>query len=200
MVKVNKMLDYSIPIGGLSIKSGSLYGAADGSKARFKIQNSVLRIDTPKSGETLADKLAGEKSGGSLAKNFEATLLSHLVTANSQLDEKKKHSEAENKALVQSVVEVVDEVKDKFGTEEGNRLMAKILLNTEAGVTENRVVAAVSDFFLSIRDSALSAYQKVNASEESTTNADSILKKLGEIVVFLNEGVVDDAGEGKEEK
>ncbi|MDR2461308.1 MAG: hypothetical protein LBE38_11130, partial [Deltaproteobacteria bacterium] len=179
------MLDYSIPIGGLNIKSGSLYGATE-KKASFKLKNSVLKIDTPKTG-VLADALNKDKSAGSLAKNFETTLLSHLVKANNKVGEK-KHTDEENEALVGSVVSLVKEVSDEFGDSEANRLMAKILVNTEGGVTENRVVAALGEFFKNIKSTNLGIIANPLSATETGQNANEVLEKLDKIVTFLNDG------------
>ncbi|MDR2349148.1 MAG: hypothetical protein LBF41_00800, partial [Deltaproteobacteria bacterium] len=183
------MLDYGkgVALGGLNIKSGSLYLGSKNNGVQTKLANSVLRISGTESAAGSSSKEAAAAKD-TLSNNFAKSLLSNLVIANNLLDAKNKHSDEENEALVDSVVSVVEEVKEEFGDVEANHLMAKILLNTEGGVTENRITAAIGEFFVSVRNSA---YEKLNGSgktQETVDEANLILKKLGDMAEFLNEG------------
>jgi hypothetical protein len=194
------MLDYGVTLGGLNIKTGSLYGSGSNKtkSLQFKLQNSSLIIGNKKvsgTGSALSDK----ETAGTLARNFKASLLANLVISNNLSVSKDKHTDEENEALAESVTSLVTEVKEEFGDSEANRLMAKILLNTEGGVTENRVTAAIGEFFKSIKDEAMATLGSTGASEESYAKADATLGKLERMVSFLNYGDSEKTTEDGEE-
>jgi hypothetical protein len=84
------MLDLTTPLGGLNIKTGSLYGTAISNRVQNKLQNSVLKIDTNTSATGNGTGKAEEASGskGALARNFATSLLANLVAADRLAEER----------------------------------------------------------------------------------------------------------------
>ncbi|MDR1166952.1 MAG: hypothetical protein LBO66_13990 [Deltaproteobacteria bacterium] len=190
------MLSYQIPIGVLNINGQNLYGASRASKLQGKMDRSALKIENGDIGAVTSSKEVEEKKIGNLEKNFATSLLQQMTDANNKLDEKRKRSEEEKEALASEIVGVVAEVKEKFGSKEATRLMATVLSAVESDFTEERLVAALSTFFLGVKDSAMATLQRHEASEESLKEADRVLGELEEMIAFMNYGATDD-GEGR---
>ncbi|MDR1312338.1 MAG: hypothetical protein LBQ12_01275 [Deltaproteobacteria bacterium] len=182
------MLNLTTPVGGLNIKSGSLYGGTLASRFRQKLENSALKIETPKLGAEASGAKAAQESKGALSKSFAASLLSSLVAADRLAEERNRHSDEENKTLVRAVTDFVGEAKTLFGDDEANRLMANILLSTDGSVTESRIAVAVTEFLGKIKDSAMATLATPGANQDSLDKASRMLEKVSDAVGFLNDG------------
>ncbi|MDR1041357.1 MAG: hypothetical protein LBR80_14600 [Deltaproteobacteria bacterium] len=182
------MLNLTTPVGGLNIKSGSLYGGPSFNQFQTRLKNSALKIEMPKADTGAAgSKAAGDAKGG-LAKNFAASLLANLVAADKLAEERNRHSDEENATLVRAVTDFVDETKSLFGEAEANRLMANLILATDGAVTESRVAVAVTEFLGKIKGEAMGAYSMAGAAQETLDKASDKLDKISEAVAFLNDG------------
>ncbi|MDR1038277.1 MAG: hypothetical protein LBT40_17420 [Deltaproteobacteria bacterium] len=182
------MLNLTTPVGGLNIKSGSLYGGTLASRFRQKIDQSTLKIETPKLGAEARGAKEAAESRGALAKSFESSLLTNLIAADRLAEERNRHTDEENRTLVKAVTDFVAEAKDLFGDGEANRLMANILLATDGAVTESRIAVTATEFLGKIKDSAMAAFSMSGASQESLDKAGKLLEKVSDAVGFLNDG------------
>ncbi|MDR1080152.1 MAG: hypothetical protein LBQ79_04140 [Deltaproteobacteria bacterium] len=182
------MLNLTTPVGGLNIKSGSLYGGTLAGGFKHKIESSTLKIETPGLGAEASGAREAAESKGALARNFAASLLANLVAADRLAEERNRHTDEENKLLVKAVTDFVDETKSLFGDDEANRLMANLLLATDGAVTESRIAVSVTEFLGKIKDTAMATFSAQGSNQEALDKASGLLEKVSDAVGILNDG------------
>lgn len=185
------MINLSIASGGL-IKNHSLYTPSSLS-IKNTLSQSTLRIGGESIGNKVSSGVSEETKSSQLTLSFAESLLKNLTAANALLDDANKRSEEKKAELVNSIVATAEEIQKTFGTAEATRFMALTLTATESSFTEEKLTSAFTEFFSSVKAKAQTVLTKADATVEETNEAQAVLTKLDNFLVFLNGDENDDS-------
>jgi hypothetical protein len=125
-----------------------------------------------------------------ISQNFAKTLMGRLEKEQLKADSGNRKSLEETQAFMDSLTGALDEIKDKFGQETANHIMAEILTNTERGMSGDRIAHS---FIGALKVIAITAAETLRSDTATDSEVEDALntKKLADLLNFLNNGTAE---------
>jgi len=148
--------------------------------------NQAPAVDKPEDSQGPEAKEAAAKE---ISARFADTFLGRLLN-----DKDNPKSLEEAQALLDSILDTVEEIKEQFGQPAANEVMAEILTNTERRLSAENIAKAIGGVLQNISYFNKLTIQKGGLSEEEYAQTQETEKKLKDMVKFLNAKEEDSSG------